>query len=42
MKDKEKKICMVVKAFLENPSYTNEELAALTGGIIIKCSKIFE
>lgn len=31
MKDKEKKICIVVKAFLENPNYTNEELSALTG-----------
>lgn len=31
MKDKEKKICIVVKAFLEHPNYTNEELSVLTG-----------
>ena len=31
MKDKEKKICITVKAFLEHPNSTNEELAKLTG-----------
>lgn len=31
MKDKEKKICITVKAFLEHPNFTNEELAKLTG-----------
>ena len=31
MKDKEKKICITVKAFLEHPNTTNEELAKLTG-----------
>ncbi len=31
MKDKEKKICITVKAFLEHPNFTNEELAELTG-----------
>lgn len=31
MKDKEKKICIVVKAFLKNPKLTNEEIAELTG-----------
>lgn len=30
MKDKEKKICITVKAFLEHPNSTNEELAKLT------------
>ena len=31
MKDKEKKICITVKTFLEHPNFTNEELAKLTG-----------
>lgn len=31
MKDKDKKICIVVKNFLENPKLTNDELAKLTG-----------
>lgn len=31
MKDKEKKICITVKAFLEHPNFTNEELAKMTG-----------
>jgi len=31
MKEKEKKICIVVKAFLEHPNFTNEELAQLVG-----------
>lgn len=31
MKDKDKKICIVVKTFLENPKLTNDELAKLTG-----------
>lgn len=31
MKDKDKKICIVVKTFLENPKLTNDELAQLTG-----------
>ena len=29
--DKEKKICITVKAFLEHPNFTNEELSKLTG-----------
>lgn len=31
MKDKEKKIFITVKTFLEYPNFTNEELAKLTG-----------
>lgn len=31
MNDKEKKICIVVKAFLENPMLSNKELSELTG-----------
>lgn len=31
MKDKEKKICIIVKAFLEHPNYTNKQLSELTG-----------
>ena len=31
MKEKEKKILITVKAFLEHPNFTNEEIARLTG-----------